>query len=433
MNKDIHISLRIEKEQERQYILVPFEVDAEAERVDIRYAYPRDARAERDGAETVSSPCVIDLALEAPGGALAGASGSDREHIWVSPLGSSAGFARREVTKGTWRIIAGAYRVPEGGVTVEYDVTLTWKRRRLFRGDTHLHTTASDGTADIAGILGLARQSGLDFFFVTDHNNSMEDSAVPACEDVTILPGSEWTHYRGHAGFLGAKRPVASPYYTGSHEETAALFREAKQNGALVVVNHPFCPMVPWEWGFGLPFDAVEVWNGVMSARNERAVAWWHTRLAAGERIPATGGSDYHRPGLLGSVAMPCQCLYADSRSPQDLLLALRRGSGYISYRPDGPGVDIACAAGDGVRSFGDAAPRGAQTEFRFFGLCGGDEVRLITDRDAESVRCADGTVSLRLARRFPEAKFVRAEVFRSYAPGLPPMRALLSNPLYFE
>ena len=433
MNDPMIIKLKIEKSREKQYIPIPFELPAGIERIDVRYRYPRSELAERGGFIIRSNPCVIDLALEAPGSAFVGASGSDRDHVWVSPLGSSAGFARREIVPGVWRIIAGAYHVPEGGVVVEYEITLTKKERRLFRGDTHLHTSASDGAADMEGTLALARQQKLDYFFVTDHNNFPADNAICPVDDITILPGTEWTHYNGHAGLLGVNRAFDAPYYTADLDETESLFLQAKRNGAMVVLNHPFCPLVPWLWGFDLPYDGIEVWNGVMSERNERAIRYWHARLAAGEKITATGGSDYHRAGLLGGVAMPCMCLYAPSRSAEDLISALRHGSGYLSYLPDGPGADARCANSESVFSFGDTAPADAQTEISFFALQGADELKLITDLGEESVRCPEGTVSIKLTRYFPGARFARFEVYRSYAPGLPPMRAMLTNPIYFE
>lgn len=63
----------------------------------------------------------------------AGASGSDRNHVWLSPLGSSAGFLSGELPEGTWHIIAGAYHVPAEGVTIEYTLEFTEKKRRLLK------------------------------------------------------------------------------------------------------------------------------------------------------------------------------------------------------------------------------------------------------------------------------------------------------------
>jgi hypothetical protein len=431
--KPIRLRVKIEKTQEGRYIPIPFVLEKNIERIDVRYSYSRYEKSQADGFTMHRESSIIDLAIEAPGGEFIGASGSDRAHVWVSPLGSSAGFSKCEITPGTWHIIAGAYKVPEGGVTVEYEILLTRKKRRLFRGDTHLHTHASDGAADIAGTINLARQQGLDFLIITDHNNFKLDGEVPLCHDITVIHGTEWTHYRGHAGILGVQRPYRSPYYTESVDETVKLMQEARENGAMVVLNHPFCPLVPWQWGFDLPYDGIEVWNGVMSERNERAIGWWHKRLCAGERLPATGGSDYHRAGLFGGLAMPCMFLYALSRSPEDIMDALRRGSGYISYLAGGPGADMVCRSKDAEYSFGDLAPSGSEVEITFFGLRGMDELKIITDLGEENIYCPGDAVSCKLTRSFPGARFVRLEVYRSYAPGLPPMRAMLTNPIYFD
>jgi hypothetical protein len=351
----------------------------------------------------------------------------------VSPLGSAAGFERRSITPGRWTIIAGAYRVPAQGIKVEYRIVSALKTRRLFKGDTHLHTAASDGSGGAEETAALARQLGLDFIFITDHNSHAGNGRLPEVPGLTVLPGCEWTHYQGHAGLLGVARPFEGTYVTANHEETAALLGKAQSRGALVTINHPFCPLVPWRWGFDLPFDAVEVWNGIMSERNERAAAWWQERLCAGARLPITGGSDYHRPGILGSIAMPCHCVWAPSREREDIMAALRRGSGYISYLPDGPGLDVLWNRnGEQEGCLGAEIPGGSALEFRFFGLQGGDTIRLITPESAETIPCPPDTLEMTLRRVYTGALFVRAEVYRRYAPGLPPMKALLSNPVYF-
>ena len=71
--------------------------------------------------------------------------------------------------------------------------------------------------------------------------------------------------------------------------------------------------------------------------------------------------------------------------------------------------------------------------EIFFSGLCQGDEIRLLTDTAAESLSAPAGAAELKLTRRYPDAHFLRLELYRSYAPGLPPMKALLTNPVYFR
>lgn len=74
-----------------------------------------------------------------------------------------------------------------------------------------------------------------------------------------------------------------------------------------------------------------------------------------------------------------------------------------------------------------------AVLRFPFFtGLQAGDEIRLITEKDTEILNAPKGAVQLMLKRNYPDTLFLRLELYRSYAPGLPPMKALLSNPVYF-
>ncbi len=423
-------TLHIDKSEERTYPRLTFPVPEQAERIDVRMDYPRRTETASDGFLRAENDCVIDLALESPDGRLFGAAGSNRRHVFVSPLGSSAGFAAAELPAGNWRIVAGAYHVPEGGVDVAFEIEIVQKRRRLLCGDTHAHTSASDGAFSTDALAVLARDAGLDFLFITDHNNV---SSPPLYPDITVLPGVEWTHYQGHANFLGRAAPFPGRYDTRNLSQARTLMQSAHDGGALVVLNHPFCPVVPWLWGFDVPFDALEVWNGVMSERNERAVSYWHGALCKGNRIPALGGSDYHAPGLLGSLATPTMCVYALSRSRADILDALRRGDGFVTYLPNGPRMDADCETAEGRISFGGTAPKGAEVTFAFEALAGGDEIRLITDRDTERIVCPPDTISYTVTHAYADAKFVRAELNRVYAPGLPPMKALLSNPIYFD
>ena len=109
MDKIKHLTLTLDKSQERGYIEVPFQVEKNTERIDIRYRYPSSPVSSEGDYCISGEPCTIDLAVMLPDGTMAGASGSDRNHGWLSPLGSSAGFLSGELSEGTWHIIAGAY------------------------------------------------------------------------------------------------------------------------------------------------------------------------------------------------------------------------------------------------------------------------------------------------------------------------------------
>lgn len=434
MKKTIQLQRQIAKSDERNYLPVYFDVEDDVERIDIRYQYPRYSETAADGVTCRGDICTVDLAVMAPSEEFVGSSGSNRNHIWISPLGSAQGFASLPITKGRWEIILGAYEVPDAGALVEYEVTLTLKHRRLFKGDTHSHTLSSDGTGTIAGNVEIARQQGLDFFFVTDHNNHAQNSTIGHYEGITVLPGTEWTHYNGHSTMLGLPRAFTLRYATTNLDETKTLMQQARDRGAFVSLAHPFCSWVPWLWGFDVPYDGLEVWNGVMQERNYKAIAFWHSLLVQGRHVPITGGSDYHRPELLLTLGTPTMCLYAPSRENTDLLAALRAGHGYITYQSNGPGIDAATTAPGGKPAhLGDTVAPGTPIEFTFSALKGGDEIRLITADSSESILCEEGVTGMQLSRSYQNTPFVRAEIHRSYAAGLPPMIALVSNPVYFQ
>ncbi len=419
----------IDKSKEGLYFEIPFQVDDDVSRIDIRYSYPKNACDEVDGVVTCKQINIVDLSLSGPNGAYLGSSGSDRDHIWVSGYTASEGYTRTSIKAGQWAIIVGAYMIADEGVDVTYTITTTLKEQKLYKGETHMHTLSSDGFMSPEDTAHLARSMGLDYIILTDHNNFAQNEKIIEIDGLTIIPGMEWTHYKGHAGMFGLKKPIDGPFYTNSMEGTAEKLKEARENGAFVTLNHPFCPYIPWQWGFHMDFDAVEVWNGIMSARNVKAINWWHQQLLEGKRIVITGGSDFHRLHMLSSIGSPCMCLYALSRDPEDLLDAMRAGHSYISDTPDGPGVEVLCEAG----GLGDEVPMGSKLQIRFFELMGCDIIKLITDKGEEIIPCPANIKEMTLKRCYEEARFCRFEVFRSYDEGLPMMYAMVSNPVYFE
>jgi len=432
LKKVITINKYIDKVLEGSYFKLPFQVEPDVERIDIEYSYAKYQLNTSEGLISSKQINIIDLSLCGLKGAYIGSSGSDRCHIWVSGYESADGYAVTPVREGEWSIVAGAYNVADEGVDVTYNITFTMKQRRLFKGDTHIHTLGSDGFMSVEDTARLASSMGLDYIFITDHNNYAHNDRIIQIEGMTVLPGTEWTHYKGHAGMLGVKKPFEGTFYTNSLEETADKLLEAKGNGAIIILNHPFCFVCSWQWGFdSIVFDGIEAWNGVMSERNLRCISWWHKQLQRGRRIPIIGGSDFHRPGLFSSIAMPCTCLYALSREPEDLMDAIRKGNCYISYLPSGPGMEVVC---DG-RGLGDTVLQDAELELRFFDLCGGDVIKLITDSDEEIIICehkGQDVLEMLLHRKFINSSFCRFEIYRSYEKGLPQMLAMLSNPVYF-
>ncbi|WP_297997210.1 CehA/McbA family metallohydrolase [uncultured Oscillibacter sp.] len=425
--KTSQISFRedISKEKEGSYYERVFSVPENVCRLDIHYEYRRYREAEAPpGVCLRTEESVVDLALRDGRGNYLGASGAGRGNIHLSPWDSSPGYARTEIGAGDWAVIVGAYKVPDQGVSVLYTVTFTYRERTLLIGDIHVHTTASDGAFPSRAAALMAKDAGLDFLFLTDHNGYAHNRMLPEVEGLTVLPGSEWTHYQGHAGMLGVSRPLSSAFCVNSRKEAWEKLAEARRNGALLVLNHPFCPSCGWHFGFkDKGFDLIEAVNGgTVPQANRKCLRWWHEQLCRGKRYPIAGGSDYHRPEPGRHMGQPSTAVYAMSRSPADILEALRQGESYIIAWPGAP---VLWAEAEGA-VLGGTARRGAETRIRLEGLRGGDRIRLITDLQREDILCGPDTFRLELERRFPGARFVRFEVLRRSS------LILLSNPIYF-
>jgi len=398
------------------------------------YHYERHHESERgkDGFSSRQEINILDLGLIAPDGVQVGASGSDKTRIQVGATFATPGYRPWDLAPGEWRILLGAYKVAREGVTVTYDLTFTPKRRRLLKGDLHVHTLASDGVLSVEELARHARRHGLDFLAITDHNQMVSAEVLPFVPDLTLIPGIEWTHYRGHANFLGVDKAYEEPFFANTQAEVRARFDSARERGALIVINHPFDEGCPFQFDLeSLPFDCLEIWNGPMRVSNLQAIGMWHSLLCAGRQIPMCGGSDYHRSQLFLFPGGPTTNLWAMSASPGDILSALRQGHAYLTYAPDGPTLEM--TAGDAIP--GDSLPLAQVQEIRIkvTGLLGGDVLQVTCASGSTTLLKAGSAGSFEGTYRMEAPGFARVEILRGFVPGLPLLPALLSNPIYFK
>jgi predicted metal-dependent phosphoesterase TrpH len=148
-----------------------------------------------------------------------------------------------------------------------------------------------------------AREVGLDFIAVTEHNTADTHGAWGslAGDDLLVVLGQEIVTDTGHWLALGVEPgQVIDWRYDLRDGLIDRALDHVHQAGGLCVAAHPHAPypsgafMYPFQG-----FDAVEVWNGLWSsdlpwnADNEAAVAEWGRGLAAeihhGRWRPAIG------------------------------------------------------------------------------------------------------------------------------------------------
>ena len=235
--------------------------------------------------------------------------------------------------------------------------------RGWYRGDCHVHSTASSGgELSPEQLAADARATGLDFIATTEHNRTDTHGlwGTHAGDDLLVILGQEVVTSTGHWLALGLDpgQLVGWNYDTRAVGAIDAYLREVHEAGGLCVAAHPHAPYDSGTFEYPLDgFDLVEVWNGRWSsslpwnADNEAAVADWAHGLAEGVREgrwrPAIGNSDAHLADQLGT---PCTVVMAEELSTRAILAGLRAGRSWIA---ESQSIDVSFTATSGDRSAG--------------------------------------------------------------------------------
>lgn len=191
------------------------------------------------------------------------------------------------------------------------------------RGVVHVHTTASDGGGSPASVVAAAQQAGLDFLFITDHNNLLAKSSEGWHERLLVGVGTEISTASGHLLALG----LDAPAFRFWGDPRAAL-DDVRALGGVAFAAHPDSPRPdlrwtawdePGAWGLEIfngdsQWRAAGAWRGLRTlltypANADRALLVglsssdgllrrWDALLRVRD-VPALAGADAHgRIGL---------------------------------------------------------------------------------------------------------------------------------------
>jgi uncharacterized protein (TIGR03382 family) len=355
------------------YVEVPFVVPAGTVEIQVTHS---------DGSESD----VLDFGVWSPEG-FRGWGGGNTEDAVIGVAQSSRSYLPGPITAGTWRVVIGKAKLDGDGGHYAIDVicrdnaTLTVRptaptvpvvlstERRWYKGDFHVHSSESgDANATFEQISTLARQRGLDFVNLSDHNTSshvaLAAEAQKTLTDVLLLRGAEITTYAGHGNAVGLGTYVDHRIGFGGRTIENVL-ADVEAAGAIFIVNHPSldlgdnCLGCPWEHPT-TPWDKVagiEIitgkWDIVERLFVPVAIRLWDEQLDAGHRIAAIGGSDDHRAGAgtgltdtpLGS---PTTLVLADELSEAAIMKAIEEGRTIVQLTgPDDPFVEIKIGAAE--------------------------------------------------------------------------------------
>jgi len=328
--------------------------------------------------------------------------------------------------------------------------------RKWFKGDTHLHTINSDGVLTKGQLVEYCKKQGLNFIIITDHNyNTVEKSYYD--DDMLVIQGQELTDDNGHVNIWGTKVPEEPPYTLNTREDYEKIIAKCKEAGATVSLNHPFCSMCGFRFDInGMYCDCVEVWNTIQHSDNMVNRDWWVNQLLAGNRIPAVGGSDFHKeyiPGVKLLISCPTTIVLAEDNTADAILKAMREGRSVVTNSPSSTMIYLTC--GDAV--IGDSVPfeKGKRVDIKLTNLFRHHKVTVFNNKtpifsfDSGCKKYKEYSFSCEVK----EKGFVRVEVTYEYkgiakktykfaeekylgcknTNGFPPFIRAFTNPIWFE
>jgi hypothetical protein len=349
------ISLTPADQNRNPYFYVPFTVPVGATRIDVRMAYPH------------AEDCIVDLGVLDPRATdypsregFRGWSGGARERFFVALDDATPGYIHGPLPAGEWKIILGLYKVPESGTQVRLEIEIDDAPRTVapqpartfpvragagwYRGDLHSHTWHSDAAGSPELLHAAAKQAGLDFLAVADHNTiSQRRYFHPhSSPELVFVRGMEVTTATGHANVFGIDDWL--DFRMTRPSDAHVLARLVHERGGLLSVNHDK-PTIPWDYELPL-IDCMEGWQSNWFAWNWVSLARYQQRLAMGLRPSLIGGSDYHQPAVLApegpfGLGRPTTVLELPELSEAAVLAGMRAGRGYVTESPAGPHLSI--------------------------------------------------------------------------------------------
>jgi hypothetical protein len=341
------------------YYYTPFDVPAGTTRIEVTLTY---AKAE---------DCVVDLGAFDPrdtgyptAEGFRGWSGGARDRYFIATDDATPGYVHGAIQPGTWNVILGLYKVPEAGVDVTVTIALDATPRPLepqpartfpvrkgegwYKGDLHCHTFHSDARGAPELLHAAARQAGLDFLAIADHNTITQRRYFhrQSSPDLVFVRAMEVTTAVGHANVYGVDDWI--DFRMTRPSDAHVLEKLVHDKGGLLSINHDK-PTIPWDYDFPVA-DCQEVWQSTWMAWNWISLDRYQRRLASGMKLSAIGGSDFHQPDRLLPegplvLARPTTVLFLPELSEDAVLAAMKSGHGYVTESPSGPHLEIRAGA----------------------------------------------------------------------------------------
>jgi hypothetical protein len=211
-----------------------------------------------------------------------------------------------------------------------YDTSHHW-----YKGNTHIHSTFSDGGKSLSEISELYGAAGYDFLFSTDHWIASDNAQIQVAMPLLMLDGIELDGHDSSGAFYHI---VCLGKIEGILRENGLdqTIRSARDQNALLILAHPHWIGNTLEEAQRWDFDGVEIYNHVCHWLNGKSdgTVYWNAMLKQNPNTLALSVDDAHlrpeHPGWNGG--------WIEVNSPEltqlAILAAIKRGNFFSSCGP---------------------------------------------------------------------------------------------------
>jgi len=227
------------------------------------------------------------------------------------------------------------------------------EKGKWYKGNTHLHTTRSDGKKTPQQALEQYKKLGYDFFVMSDHRIYYDSKRLDQ-KDFLVLSGIEFNtnlkddRYRTHH-VTGLKKYIANKNYIDDqkidgllwddefgYRITNNLIKKANEHDNFTILAHP-------QWSCSFPeellglkgFDAIEVWNQECqyASTTGNGEYFWDYLLKKGRKVLAIASDDVHsyKDKAIGGFIV----VKAKEFTKESIASSIIKGSYYSSTGPE--------------------------------------------------------------------------------------------------
>lgn len=232
-----------------------------------------------------------------------------------------------------------------------------------YKGNTHIHSTASDGGLTFPELATAYAGKGYDFLFRTDHWVASHAAADTEVGPLLWLDGVELDGVDSQRGYYHV---VCLGRFEGISREMGfpAALAAVREQGGFMILAHPFWTGNTFEEAIRWGFDGVEIYNHVCQWLNGKGDSrvYWQAMLKERPDTLGFASDDAHiprHPGWDGGWVM----VQSETLAPEAIIGSLRAGRFYSSTGPvfdrivcDGAHIELATSPVQFARLVGPAS-----------------------------------------------------------------------------